>query len=73
MSSIKITIQGDKVTLIKALEALQHAKIEATAVQVGNATPKVKKQDEKPYRLAEAFEEGDQNGQGVQDEIISNL
>ena len=57
MKNIKISIMGDKVALIKALTALQHAKIDVVGVKVGNKAEKSKKDGHKAYKLAEAFDD----------------
>lgn len=54
---MRLTIEGDKTTLIKALEALQHAKIDVVGVKVGSNGEKLKKDDDEAYKLAEAYDD----------------
>ena len=57
MKTMRIKIKGDKLMLIKALTALQNAKIDVTGVKVGSKLEKDKKPDHKAYKLAEAYDD----------------
>ena len=57
MKTIRIAIRGEKPDLIKALRALQNAKIDVVGVKVGNKAEKSKHEKHKAYKLAEAFDD----------------
>lgn len=55
MKTIRIAIRGDKIALIKALTALQNAKIDVVGVKVGTKAEKPKRAGHKAHKLAEAY------------------
>ncbi len=57
MKNIRIAIRGNKVDLIKALTALQNAKIDVRGIKVGGRGERNKKQAHRPYKLAEAYDD----------------
>ena len=76
MKDIHIVIHGNKMTLIKALQALQFAKIDVKGVQVGENEMKERKDEDKNYKLAEEYEgEGEYEGKdpNIVEEIIDEV
>jgi hypothetical protein len=55
--NIRILINADKLGLIKALDALQNAGVDVQGVKVAGGLEKAKRKADRPYKLANAFDD----------------